>query len=90
MGLHDGKTQHITYRENKKIGSLRSDHEEVDSQIFVYGHYIGKNYGHITRMIIKCPDTDVAIIVCYQAYNALNMFSEIWLETGTSSNSKVR
>ena len=90
MGLHDGKTQHITYRENKKIGSLRSDHEEADSQIFVYGHYIGKNYSHITRMIIKCPDTDVAIIVCYQAYNALNMFSEIWLETGTSSNSKVR
>ena len=37
-------------------------------------------------MSIKCPDTDVAIIVCYQAYNALNMFSEIWLETGTSSN----
>ena len=70
LGLHDGKTQHITYRENKEIGSLRSDHEEADSQIFVYGHYIGKKYSHITRMIIKSPDTDFAIIACYQAYNA--------------------
>ena len=46
LGLHDGKTQHITYSENKEIGSLRSDHEEADSRIFVYGHYIGKNYSH--------------------------------------------
>ena len=37
-------------------------------------------------MIIKSPDTDVAIIACYQAYNALNIFSEIWFETETSSN----
>ena len=86
LGLLDSKTQHIPYREKKEIGSLRCDHEEADSRIFVYGHYTGKNYSHITRMIIKSPDTDVAIIACYQAYNALNMFSEIWFETGTSSN----
>ena len=82
MGLHDGKTQYITHRENKEIGSLKSDHEEADSRIFLCGHYIGKNYSHNTRMIIKSPDTDVAII----AYNALNKFSEIWFETGISSN----
>ena len=89
LGLHDGKTQHITYRENKEIGSLRSDHEEADSRIFVYGHYIGKNYSHtrhITGMIIKSPDTDFAIIACYQPSNALDMFSDIWFETGFSSN----
>ena len=87
LGLHDGKTHHITYRENNAIGSLRSDHEEADSRIFVYGHDICKNYSHITRMISNSPDTDVAIIACYQAHNnALNMFSEIWFETGTNSN----
>ena len=56
--------------------------------MFVYGHYIGRNYSHITRLIIKSPDTDVAIISCYHLYNALQMFSELWFYTGTASNAR--
>ena len=37
-------------------------------------------------MIIKSPDTDFAIIACYQPSHTLNMFSDIWFETGISSN----
>ena len=60
-------TSYITNTENEEIVNLTSDHEEAGNRMFVYGHYIGKTYNHITRLIIKSPDTDVAIISCYHS-----------------------
>ena len=57
----------ITNTEDEELFNLTSDHEEAGSRMFVYAHYMGKHYNHITRLIIKSPDTDIAII----AYHSL-------------------
>ena len=67
---------------------VHSDHEEVDSRMFVYCEYIANQLSDINnsskRIIIFSPDTDVAVL-CWYHFSQLSI-QELWFHTGTERN----
>ena len=64
---------------------LKIDHEEVDTKMLAYGKYIATEHP-IKKMIISSPDTDVAVISCFQKTSCLESMDEIWLKFGIGVN----
>ena len=63
------------------------DHEEADSKMFVYCKYLATRY-ELSRIIISSPDTDVAVICCYQHVTSLSSLTELWFKTGVGNNKR--
>ena len=53
----------------------------ADSKMFVFCKYMMEVY-NVQRIIIASPDTDVAVIACYQFVDSLLLLRELWLKTG--------
>ena len=53
--------------------------------MFAYGKYIATEQP-IKKMIISFPDTDVAVISCFQKISCLESIDEIWLKSGIGVN----
>ena len=85
VGKIDGTTWEVTTENVSEIEELKCDHEEADSRIFVYASFLCNNR-NLNRVIIMSPDTDVAVIACYQYYNAINTCTELWFLTGHGTN----
>ena len=75
----DGTTLKITSEETTVI-DLICDHEEADSKMFVYCHF-ALTENMLQRIIICSPDTDVAVICCYQFVTTLSV-EQLWFKTG--------
>ena len=59
---------------------LICNHEEADSKMFVYCHF-ALTENMLQRIIICSPDTDVAVICCYQFVTSLSV-EQLWFKTG--------
>ena len=82
----DGSTTQITSQAATPL-NWSTDHEEADSKMFVFCKYM-MNTHQIQRIIIASPDTDVAVIACYQFVTNLDSIQELWLKTGVGSNKR--
>ena len=80
----DGSTIKIT-QQGSAVSEFKSDHEEADTKMFAYGKYIATEHS-IKEMIISSPDTDVAVISCFQKISFLESIDEIWLKSGIGVN----
>ena len=65
-----------------------TDHEEANSIIFVFAEYL-VNHHDIDQIIIASPDTNVAVIACYQFATNLSLLSKFWFKTGVGSKSEI-
>ena len=79
----DGSTDKITCQSSSKF-NWSTDHEEADSKMFVFCKYLLDNY-NVLRIIISSPDTDVAVIACYQFVENLALLDELWLKAGVGA-----
>ena len=52
----------------------------ITKKLFVYAAELKSD--EIKRLIIQSPDTDVAVVCCYQKFYSLKNFNEIWFYTG--------
>jgi len=88
LASQNGKAMKITNSMvEKDIPSLRSDHEEADSRMFVHCEYFAKTSDvSPKRIIMFSPNTDVAVL-CWHHFNSL-MIDELWFHTGTGRNKK--
>ena len=64
---------------------FQCDHEEADSKMFVYLHYVSLEHD-INRIIVDSPDTDVAVIACHQFASSFQHVQEMWFKTGSGQN----
>ena len=80
----DGSTIKIT-QQGYAVLEFISDHGEADTKMFAYGKYITTEH-LIKKMIISSPDTDVAVISCFQKISCLESMDEIWLKFGIGVN----
>ena len=80
----DGSTVRVT-REETNTTELVSDHEEADSKMFVYCQYLTREYD-LNQIVIHSPDTDVAVICCYQYATTLLSLQNFWFKTGVGKN----
>ena len=81
IGKLDGTSFRITSTTRILLDNLYSDHEEADSHMFVYAANIS-SAKNVNRLIIRSPDTDVAVIACHHSYHSLRNFVDIWFYTG--------
>ena len=82
----DGSTDKITCQSSSKF-NWSTDHKEADSKMFVFCKYLLDNY-NILRINISSPDTDVAVIACYQFVENLSLLDELWLKTGVGAKKR--
>jgi len=54
--------------------------------MFVFCNYISQTFD-VQRIIISSPDTDVAVIACYQYVQNLSL-EELWFKTGTAKKTR--
>ena len=80
----DGSTIKVT-QHGSTVLEFKSDHEEADTKMFAYGKYIVTEHP-IRKMIISSPDTDVAVISCFQKSSHLESIDEMWLKSGVGDN----
>jgi len=81
---NDGSATTITPDSSQMI-PFQCDHEEEDSKMFVYIHHLSLERD-ITRIIIKSPDTDVAVIACHQFASSFQHVQEMLFKTGTGQH----
>ena len=74
----NGSTTEITCQTSTKF-KWTTDHEEADSKMFVICKYMMDVYNE-QRIFIASPDTDVAVIACYQFVDSLLLLREQVLE----------
>ena len=82
----DGTTDVIT-KEGSSQTELQSDHEEADSKMFGYSKYIIE-HNQIERVVIHSPETDVAVICCFQFATSLATLHEMWFKTGVGNKAR--
>ena len=80
----DGSTIKIT-QQGYAVLEFISDHGEADTKMFAYGKYITTEH-LIKKMIISSPDTDVAVISCFQKISCFESIDEIWLKPDIGVN----
>ena len=85
IGLLDGSAWKIKTETKEVLVTLWSDHEEADSRMFVYAAYLCNSLD-LHRVTILSPDTDVAVIACYQICHSLRNCQEVWFLTGFAKN----
>ena len=64
LAYMDGSTRKIM-QQGSAVLEFKTDHEEADTKMLAYGKYIATEHP-IKKMIISSPDTDVAVISCFQ------------------------
>lgn len=84
--FNDGSAIKFTNTSSETL-DFRCDHEEADSKMFVYLHHASLST-NIKRIIINSPDTDVAVIACYQLATSFQHVPEMWFKTGTGSKKR--
>ena len=67
---------------------FKSDHEEADSKMFSYCKFVLSAHTGIDRLIIDSPNTDVAVICCYQHASSLSNVLELWFRTGVGKKKR--
>ena len=77
----DGTSFHITSTTRILLDTLYSDHEVADIRMFVCAAHISSTR-NVNRLIIRSPDTDVAVIACYHSYHSLRNSVDICFYTG--------
>ena len=77
----DGTATKISHNSLLKLPWTTDHEEESDSKIFVFVEYL-VIHQDIDQIIIASPDTDVAVIACYQFATNLSLLSKFWLKTG--------
>ena len=83
LALLNGTTL-LVKRESAVITEVITDHEETDSKMFVYAYDLMSKF-MVPNIIIKSPDTDVAVLFCYHYFNHLKDVFRVGLkqEQGT-------
>ena len=80
----DGKT--VTSHEVESLSGC--SHEEADTRILLHGHHAALHYGvSDISIIIKSPDTDVAILACMMCSMDCNL--RVFFQTGTKERSRL-
>ena len=77
----DGTFNQVSKNQSSFLNCI-CDHEEADTKMLVVAKYLIDQH-QIQDLVIVSPDTDVAVISCYQYATNLMALEHLWLKTGT-------